>query len=108
MVLLFMGNLISLILHKPCGFAVLTLMGYECGFPDEHSSCTQTSAGALQIQEDEDILWYPPHGEKVPRSGRSTLLNNVHGKYRELMKIIHQLCGFLMDGRYPLHRLIRN
>ena len=77
-VLLFVGNLISLIMREPCGFTVLTLMDYECGFPYEPRSCSQTRAGALQIQEDEDIL-DPLYWEKVPRSGRSTLLNNVHG-----------------------------
>ncbi len=55
-VLLVVGNFISLIMHEPCGFAVLSLMGYECGFPYEPRSCTQTRAGALQIQEYKDIL----------------------------------------------------
>ena len=55
-VLLFAGNFISLIMREPCGSAVLTFMGYECGFLYEPRSCSPTRAGALQIQEDEDIL----------------------------------------------------
>ncbi len=62
-VLLFVGNLISLIMREPCDFTVMTLMDYECVFPYEPSSCSQTGAGALQIQEDEDILASTSLGE---------------------------------------------
>jgi hypothetical protein len=55
-ILLFVGNLISLIMREPCGSVVPTHIGYECGFPFEPRACSQTRTGALQIQEDEDIL----------------------------------------------------
>jgi len=50
-VLLFTGNFISLIMREPCGLAVLTFMGYECGFLYELRPCSPTRTGALQIQE---------------------------------------------------------
>jgi hypothetical protein len=77
-VLLFVGNLISSIIREPCGFTALMLMGYECVIPYKPRPCTQTSVGALQIQEDEDILVSTSLGESTLAQTEYPL-NNVHG-----------------------------